>query len=113
MAHSLTASPHVWRENVRSNIGPVNQCTANMTAMSDERVALPIKVDVAIRFDMHDSGRAANQEDLCWLGDAKIPLGRRTGNSPLQLRGVCWTAEHVALFQHDARILRKACRKMA
>eukprot|EP00975_Prorocentrum_lima_P065007 12900847-Prorocentrum_lima.AAC.1 len=32
--------------------------------MSDERVALPVKVDVAIGLDMHDGGRAATNRKI-------------------------------------------------
>eukprot|EP00975_Prorocentrum_lima_P047511 9932397-Prorocentrum_lima.AAC.1 len=41
-------------EDVNHNVGPIDQCTTNMT----EYVALPLQMYVAVRFDVHNSGWA-------------------------------------------------------
>eukprot|EP00975_Prorocentrum_lima_P039180 8235131-Prorocentrum_lima.AAC.1 len=46
------------KQHVNHNVSPVDQCTANATTMSDRYVALPLKMDVAVRFGVENGGWA-------------------------------------------------------
>eukprot|EP00975_Prorocentrum_lima_P041699 8759152-Prorocentrum_lima.AAC.1 len=52
-------------QNVSHNVSPVDQCTANVTAMSDKcRAALPLKMDVAVRLDADNGGWAPPNREI-------------------------------------------------
>eukprot|EP00975_Prorocentrum_lima_P010914 2319033-Prorocentrum_lima.AAC.1 len=45
-------------EDVSHCVGPVHECTTNMTTMSYQYIALPVDVYVAILLDVDNSGWA-------------------------------------------------------
>eukprot|EP00975_Prorocentrum_lima_P069095 12924237-Prorocentrum_lima.AAC.1 len=50
--------------DVSHSVSPVDQCTANVTTVSDKCVALPLKMDVAVKFDVDNGGWAPPTREI-------------------------------------------------
>eukprot|EP00975_Prorocentrum_lima_P070401 12931767-Prorocentrum_lima.AAC.1 len=59
MAHDvLKCIISMIEQNVCHHVRPVDQRATNMATMSYQRVALPLKMNVAVRFDVNNGGWA-------------------------------------------------------